>query len=189
MENIMKVNTLAIILCMISVIFSCRDSAKDIPAGKRIDSNPRQPLDTQHNFDSLLSLILSLQNAVAANPASAELTVKLKSAALDTPNGGFLTAGTGVFNPEFPEGAKEQGRIRSARYTGERWALYLKAWHTGTNLAFGNPVSGAITFSRELLSRESGDTLYQLLLVPVGSVVLDEPEKVLIQEKKRVKKR
>ncbi|MBD3390759.1 MAG: hypothetical protein GF418_01880 [Chitinivibrionales bacterium] len=138
-----------------------------------VRGHPTEPIDTQAYYDSVLSVLLAREDTVFADPENTTLVPPLLSAAFDTSTGAFYVAGKATYNPDYPEPARDEARKRAARYVGERWALYLKAWHTGQSLAFGTRVSGNIMYSKELYSREQDDTLYQLLIVPVGSVVLD----------------
>jgi hypothetical protein len=50
--------------------------------------------------------------------------------------------------------------------------LYLKAWSEGNPIPFGEKISGEVTYSSVLRERLEADTLYQLIQVPVGSVVI-----------------
>jgi hypothetical protein len=174
MKNIMKLIRLAIALCVSLSLISCKESPGNIPreaAGG--SSNPRQPVDTIANYDSLLTLLLARQDSVFNKPGSALNVSALLSVSFDTVKGCFITVGKAAFNPDFPEQARNPARIRASKYVGERWALYLKAWHTGQKILFGQPISGTITYSNDLFSKETGDTFYQLIQIPLGSVVLE----------------
>jgi hypothetical protein len=50
--------------------------------------------------------------------------------------------------------------------------LYLKAWRDGSTIDFGKKISGEVSYSKILLERADGDTLYQLIQVPLGSAVV-----------------
>jgi hypothetical protein len=134
---------------------------------------PQTQLDSAR-CDSLLSLLIKLENDVYAGlpSASADFLNELKKYSFDSSSGCFLTVGKGAFNKTFPEGAWDKGRKMAASYDGKRWALYLKAWQEGSAIVFGNKISGEVTYSRILLERAVGDTLYQLIQVPIGSVIV-----------------
>ncbi|HUI91935.1 MAG TPA: hypothetical protein VLX68_06775 [Chitinivibrionales bacterium] len=131
------------------------------------------PFDSA-KYDSLLSLLIKLENAVYANTRSQSNASlgDLKKVSFDSADGCFLVAGKGAYNKSQPEAVQAQGRAMAASADGKRWALYLKAWHDGGSLAFGQKISGEVTYSKILLEQPRGDTLYQLIQIPFGSLVL-----------------
>jgi hypothetical protein len=171
----MKLPCIAIILIIITLLMVCKEEGtpRSGAAGAARDL-PKSSLDTQAYCDSLLTVLLALQDSVYAKPRDVRLIAALSIAAYDTNAGAFVTAGKATFNPDFPEAARVQARQRASKYVGERWSLYLKAWRTGQHIAFGSPVSGSITYSKQIYSKQKGDTLYELILIPLGSVVLEE---------------
>jgi hypothetical protein len=143
-------------------------SGRQIPAAA-----PETQLDSAR-CDSLLSLLIRLENDVYAGlPSTSESSLgELKKYSFDSSSGCFLTVGKGAYNKTFPEGTWDKGRKMAASYDGKRWALYLKAWREGSSVVFGNKISGEVTYSKILLERPDGDTLYLLIQVPIGSVVV-----------------
>jgi hypothetical protein len=119
-----------------------------------------------------MEVVLNLQNGVYADPTDQSLVPQLVSASFDSLSGSFLTVGKGVVNPEHPQAAQPSARQQAAAADAKRWSLYLKAWHTGDTRAFGETIEGQISYSRVLAEKLEGDTLYQLVQVPVGSVVI-----------------
>jgi len=181
-NNIMKLGRYVIAACALCIV--CKeDAGNDSASSSR--SRPIQPIDTAALYESLLGRLCTLQDSLDGTPRDSSLTAALYRTSLDTENGAFLTVGKAAFNPEFPEAARRQARSRAALYVGERWALYMKAWHTGEKIPFGAPVSGTITYSKELYKKEIGDTLYQLILTPIGSVVLESASVPASARKKR----
>lgn len=124
--------------------------------------------------ESLLSLLIKLENDVFTNlPSKATVSLsELKKASFDSSSGCFLVAGKGMFNKSHSEGTWDNGRKMAASGDAKRWALYLKAWRDGSTVDFGKRISGEVSYSRILLERTHGDTLYQLMQVPIGSVVV-----------------
>jgi hypothetical protein len=137
------------------------------------------PVSQEHPLDSakcnfLLSLLIRLENDVYVNIPSRDILSlsKLKQVSFDSASGCFLIAGKGAFNKSHPVAAWDRGRKMAASYDAKRWALYLKTWRDGSTIAFGNKISGEVSYSRILCERSDGDTLYQLIQVPIGSVTV-----------------
>ena len=122
-------------------------------------------------YDSLLSLLLTLENAVYSNPRAFKNVAPLLKASFDSSSGCFLVAGKGTHNKSFPESSWKQGRKIASSYDAKRWALYCKSWSQGNHGAFGTRISGEITYSMILLERFENDTLYALVSVPFGSII------------------
>jgi hypothetical protein len=158
---------LAVIVC---ASLSCRDNQK--PAEDLQKQANTVSKDTIINYDSLLSLLIRLQNSISANPRDSRLIPPLLTEAFDTVSGSFLIVGKGIPNKEFPEAAWDAARKMAALQDGKRWGLYLKAWRTGDMRNFGQTISGTITYSKVLFDRLSNDTLYQLIQIPIGSIVI-----------------
>jgi hypothetical protein len=98
--------------------------------------------------------------------------MELLKLSLDTGNGCFYIAGTGIQNKKFPAGTQAESKKRAATLIAERWALYLKLWHNGKLTPFGMSVSGTIDYSKVVFDTESEDTLYMLLKIPRSSIYL-----------------
>jgi hypothetical protein len=180
-ENTMKQQVPAIIVCLIFslVATSCRTqpSLPDIQKTAQARALPvydangaPMPSDTAKN-DSLLFRLRTLENAVCNNPLDKSTIPPLLAASFDSASGCFLVAGKGTHNKSMPEASWKQGRTIASAYDAKRWALYLKSWSLGSTAHFGTRISGEITYSRILLERLEGDTLYTLVSVPMGSII------------------
>ena len=127
-------------------------------------------LDTT-KYDSLLSRILVLENAIYNSPRDMNSIPPLLKASFDSSSGCFLVVGKGTHNKSLPESSWKPGRKIASAYDAKRWALYCKSWSLGNYRAFGSRISGEITYSKILLERLENDTLYTLVSVPIGSVI------------------
>lgn len=173
---------IAVFLFFILVFSSCKlqpslpQETKTAPA-----ASARQTLPASHEAlldsarcESLLSLLIKLENDVCVNSpsrATASLS-ELKKVSFDSAGGCFMVAGKGTFNKSHPEGTWDNGRKMAASGDAKRWVLYLKAWRDGSAIDFGKRISGEVSYSRILCERMAGDTLFQLIQVPMGSVVV-----------------
>jgi hypothetical protein len=144
-------------------------------------ASARQALPASHETlpdsarcNSILSLLIKLENDVYVNlpTKGAASFMELKKVSFDSSSGCFLVAGKGTFNKSLPEGTWDTGRKMAASGDAKRWALYLKAWRDGSTIDFGKKISGEVSYSRILCERADGDTLYQIIQVPMGSVVV-----------------
>lgn len=124
------------------------------------------------DYDALMTRLLELQNDIYANPTDPEFIPPLLKAAFDSTSGSFLVVGRGLANPAHPEAAQAASRKTAARHDGRRWALYLKAWRRGDMRPLSRTINGEIAYSKVLHERMRDDTLYLLLQVPLGSVVV-----------------
>jgi hypothetical protein len=122
-------------------------------------------------YDSLLYRLIALENAVWSNPRDLKCHADLLATSLDSASGCFLVAGKGVPNKSLPEASWKQGRKIASIYDAKRWALYCKTWAIGGAKPFGTRISGEITYTRTLLERLDGDTLFSLVSVPTGSII------------------
>jgi len=122
--------------------------------------------------DSLYASVRPLQDSVYVHPKDSARRAVLLAAAFDSASGSFFVVGKGVANPTRHDQTGRQGQVRASESDAKRWALYLKAWHTGDTRLFGERIRGEVTYSTTLLERTEGDTLYQLLQIPVGSVTV-----------------
>jgi hypothetical protein len=144
--------------------------ASDITTFPSIPAQVSSPDST--GYDSLLTLLIDLESKILCSPGSKSPILLFMKASADTANGCFLSAGKGTINRSHPESAWNRGRKMAANYDGKRWVLYLKAWSEGNPIPFGEKISGEVTYSSVLRERLEADTLYQLIQVPVGSVVI-----------------
>jgi hypothetical protein len=166
--------------CTASVLFSCK-TQPSLPPGKKT-AQTSQPQDSvfkqkvvaidSTQYDSLLTVLLNRENTIYLAPKDKNNIVPFTSVSFDSASGCFLVAGKGTQNREFPESAWEKARKMASAYEAKRWALYAKAWTTGSSMPFGQKITGEITYSNVLRERLENDTLYVLVSVPIGSVVL-----------------
>lgn len=138
--------------------------AADTLSGGPLDADP----------DSLLALVLPLQDSVYRNPRQTELAGALVEASLDSASGSFVVVGKGVVNPQMTDEAALAGQQRAAQSDAKRWALYLMAWYGGDTRPFGDAIEGKIAYAKVLLERMKGDTLLQVVQVPIGSIEIQE---------------
>jgi hypothetical protein len=124
------------------------------------------------NCDSLMPVILELEGRLFATPRDAGLMRQFARATYDTASGSLYLAGKGVADPRADKATWESARQRAASIDAQRWALYAKAWHTGDKRAFGRKIRGDVSYTRACAEKLVGDTLYQMIQVPVGSVTV-----------------
>jgi hypothetical protein len=177
----MKQQVPAIIVCLIllQVATSCRmqPSLPDVQKAAQAralpvyDANGTPVASDSLKDDSLLTRLRIFENAVYNNPLDKSMILPLLAASFDSASGCFLVAGKGTHNKSMPEASWKQGRKIASAYDAKRWALYLKSWSLGSTVRFGTKISGEITYSRILLERLDGDTLYTLVSVPMGSII------------------
>jgi hypothetical protein len=158
------------------LIGTCREN-KQMPRGssaqpaKSAEITPFDPIADSLRMDSLFDALLELEQAVAATPDDRRAVKNLCAKSLDSLAGCFYLVGTGVKNPSLPEDAQPAARKTAAKFSAEKWALYLKALHCGEKITYGETVKGRVLYTKELRTRITEDSLYMLVMVPVGSVV------------------
>jgi hypothetical protein len=135
------------------------------------NSNGQPAVQDSARYDSLLSRLRGLENEVYANPLDKEKIPPLLAASFDSSSGCFLVTGKGTHNKSMPESSWKQGRKIASAYDAKRWTLYLKSWSLGRRVRFGEKISGEIIYSRILLEKLEGDTLFTLVSVPTGSII------------------
>ncbi|MBD3322222.1 MAG: hypothetical protein GF350_14075 [Chitinivibrionales bacterium] len=169
---------IAAILAVSALFVSCREKeneTKKAPKGKA-DTTVRQSTgrrDFSLDTAALFNRLLALEDSVRKESSNRELIEKLLETSFDSISGSFYSVGKGIANPEHPDAARQQARKRAAVTDARRWALYLKSWHHGSDISFGDSISGKITYSSVIAERDGKDTLLQLVQVPVGSVVAE----------------
>ena len=123
--------------------------------------------------DSLMTLLLTLQNAVYRNPLDLQARRTLITAAFDSAGGNIYSVGKGVANPSMAAGTAAAGQPSAAQSDARRWVLYERAWIAGDARDVGSEISGEISYSSVLLESPDSDTLYVLVQVPYGSVSVE----------------
>jgi hypothetical protein len=121
--------------------------------------------------DSLLVLLMALENRVHADSLAWEAAREIEQISFDSVSGCFFVAGKGVFNKLHPQEAQQTGRQMAATYDAKRWEIFLKIRSQGRNISIGDKFSGEITYSITLCQRVENDTLMVLLKVPTGSII------------------
>jgi hypothetical protein len=130
------------------------------------------PHQDSMRMPSLFDRILQCEETIAADPADQQKARRMLCIANDTTANCFYVIGKGAADTALPENARPASQKLTARFSAEKWALYCKSWAAGEKITCREPVAGKILFMKELLSRASGDTLFTLFMVPVGSVVV-----------------
>ena len=178
----MKPVCIAIILCVIFFIpeLSCKwqpsmpgsqKTVKPSPANLPATTETGQPL-VATNYDSLLTFVLFQENEVRKMPATLLAVSLFLKSSFDSISGCFRVAGKGTYNREHPASSWKQGMSLAASYDAKRWALYAKQWSNGAKIPFVEKISGEITYSKTLIERVQDDTMYVLVSVPIGSIIV-----------------
>jgi hypothetical protein len=179
----MKRICLAIILCVYGAFLlqSCKWQASSAAINKSKKPATLQNLQPSSgtsstpdttNYDSLLSIVQLQENEIIKMPTTPlAISLFLKSS-FDSSSGCFRVAGKGTYNPEHPKTTWRQGMKVAASYDAKRWALYAKQWSDGGHFIFGEKISGEITYSKIIAERIQDDTMYVLVYVPIGSIIL-----------------
>ncbi|MDD5676192.1 MAG: hypothetical protein PHC61_18615 [Chitinivibrionales bacterium] len=128
--------------------------------------------DPTVNYDSLFKELRPIQDSIYKNREGLKTIGHLLNVSFDTVSGCFFLIGKGVTNPEHPENIRLKARLLAAAYDGKRWALYCKAWRQGSKIGFGRKIGGDILYSKTVWQHLEGDTLYALIEVPIGSIVI-----------------
>jgi hypothetical protein len=145
-----------------------RDGATEGGKTSAITTMPARTLDTLGIFQR----VLNLENAIQSDPGEVSLRTQLLVTAFDSTCGCFYTVGKGVPNPDFPQAVQRESAKRAAGVTAKRWTLYLKLWVEGGTRPFGQPIAGDVVYSTVVYEKQDGDTLYQMVETPLGSVVV-----------------
>jgi hypothetical protein len=124
------------------------------------------------NYDSLFAVVRPIQDSIYTNSLGPATIAHLLAAAFDTFSGSYFVVGKGIKNKKLPENVGLEGQTMASSYDGKRWALYCQAWHLDTKIKFGQKISGEILYSKTVFNRQEGDTLFALVQVPIGSIVL-----------------
>ncbi len=174
----MRTPFLTVILIPCMCFLFCREETEE-----RARNKPTQTALTEKtvqsdlifisNYDSLLNILLPLEDEVLRNPANTDPMKQLLDAAFHAEGGRFYCVGKGIVNPKHPASVQQQGMRKAARHTGERWTLYMKAWQAGDTVTLDKQLSGRLKTTSTLhFEKTSNDTLYQLLSVSADSVEL-----------------
>lgn len=172
----MKLYALAILVFVLAAV-SCRENPSPVQKNGMHASadilQSRPAYDTAAHNDSLLATLRAQQDSIYSAPQKTDLIASFLLRAFDTVSGCFFVVGKGTHSTGLPEASWGQGRKIAASYDGKRWALYCKTRSQGGKIPFGKPVSGNISYSKTIFEKLIGDTLFQLIMVPTGSIILD----------------
>jgi hypothetical protein len=168
-----------IVLSVTVLIGSCREN-NQMPKGsgretaKLSEITVTDPVQDSLRIDSLFDVLWQLECAVAEKPADKKRTKKLLAKSLDTTAGCFYIVGKGLKNLDLPEEARQLAQKTSAKYAAEKWVLYLKALYSGEKISYGEQIAGDVLYKKDLRTRTMDDSLFVLVMVPVGSVVVKQ---------------
>jgi hypothetical protein len=171
----MKLRTVAMVALMLLTV-SCKQqpySARKVVRSKAAGVSSSSPFDTTARNDSLMALLAALQYAISTHPEKRDLIRPFLKASFDSVSSCFSVVGKGTYNSTQPEGSWEKGRKIASSYDGQRWALYCKTWLQGKKAPFGSSIAGQITYSKVVYEKLVNDSLYQLILVPSSSVIIE----------------
>ncbi|MFW5960351.1 MAG: hypothetical protein ACOCSE_04460 [Chitinivibrionales bacterium] len=125
------------------------------------------------DYNALFDSILNKEISVTENPDNFDALSELFETAFIKKMCEYLVVGIGAADRKTPDNTIQRiTQKKSANASANRWAMFLKTYHTGNNLAYGSPVPGRIMYSRTIKQRTSRDTLYILKSIPVSSIVL-----------------
>jgi len=167
--------TFLLLLISLSMLLLCRENN---PTEKKLKRSSRKSIApkeivTVDNYDSLLTNLVQLENAVSQYPDSSELIGQLLKMSSLVKVGHLFVAGIGVVldenvEPEIHQIEKE----RACRHSAKDWALYVKAHLNDSKITPRTKIAGKIMYSTTILEIERNDTLFQLVKMPVSSVVI-----------------
>jgi hypothetical protein len=176
-------NRLLVLLVLtipLAMVANCREDSA-LPKGSAgagakssepINQGATDTISDSLHLDSLFDAIRVQEATLAAYPSNDRLASSLVAASLDTVAGCFYTIGKGARDTSLPETAQPVSQKIAAKFAAEKWALYCKAWHAGNKIPYGTTVSGKVNYSKDIRARMKNDTLFLMLMVPEGSVVL-----------------
>ena len=176
-DQSMKKSMPGLVLLFLIVIFSgCKPEKKAAEARKPPERRETQPTEESLSAGECRSLMSRLDSAIRRVNERDDMVSKkrLAAASWDSVAGSFICMGKGVVNPKLPPAAQSEAQKKAAQLTAERWALYLRKWRDGEYISPAQGISGEITYSRKLCGRSDGDTLFLLLQVPLGSIVVEQ---------------
>ena len=162
---------LALLLCIAGACHKGHDKPRDSSPPSEV-AGETDPLKDTLFLDSLFDRLLILQQAVVRLPKDSQAIKRLMASALDTVADRLFIIGQSVSEPD-STGEPVLGRNRlNARIDAQQWAFLLKSRIEGIAVRYGTPLKGKMLYIRELLEKQSGDTLRILFMTPVGSVVV-----------------
>jgi len=164
-----------LLLVFLSLFLLCRG---DNPSEKKDNNTSRESNTLKEtikieNYDSLLTNLVILENAVSEHPDSIDLIGQLLKTSSLVKMGYLYVAGIGVASDEStdPEIRKIE-KLQASRQSSKEWALYIKAHLRDTKLTSRTKIMGKVMYSTSILEIERNDTVFQLFKMPVSSVVI-----------------
>lgn len=164
-------------LLLVFLAASCREN-KEMPKSSCAenaltgDAGTYDPVRDSLRIDSLFDALCRLECSVAEKPDDRKRVKMLREKSLDTCAGCFYTVGRAASDPGLPEGERLVAREVAAKAAADKWTLFMKALGENEQLTCKSPVSGRILYRKELREKTVDDTLFVMVMVPVGSVVL-----------------
>jgi hypothetical protein len=170
---------LLIAVATIAILGACRENGQNPKCctGDPVKSNEMtvtDPVQDSLRIDSLFDTLWQLECAVAEKPSDKNRAKKLLAKSLDSVSGCFYIVGKGLTNPDLPEKARPLAQKTSAQYSAEKWVLYLKTLYSGEKISYGAQISGEVLYNKGLRTRAADDSLFVLVMIPVGSVVVKD---------------
>lgn len=173
-------NTTKIILILFLALFIlCREKNPTDMEARQAKRNSLQKYNEPVNFDSLFTVLISIENALIGSPKNLKYIDQFIHASFQASEQCFYVIGRG----EMPDTSKELldneslliKQKQDARKSSEKWALYCKALlnnksHSPINSKAKIP--GKIMYRKMIKEEMISDTLYQLYKIPITSVVL-----------------
>ncbi len=175
----MRTTGIPILLTFFFLLMSClrcredraRPSDRSSKSGVICRKDPKSGFIPDYN--TLFDSIVNKERAVAENPDDFDAVSELFETAFIKKRCEYLVVGIGVANRKTPDNTIQRiTQKKSANASANKWAMFLKTYHTGNNLAYGSPVPGRIMYSRTIKQRTSRDTMYILKSIPISSIVL-----------------
>ena len=166
---------LIFLLILLSLFLLCRGENPTEKKDTRTSNGSATKQDTVKvkNYDSLLTNLVILENAVSNHPDSADLIGKFLKMSSLVKVGQLYVAGIGVSTDENadPE-IREIEKLQASRQSAKKWALYIKAHLRDSKITPQTKISGKIMYSTSILEIERNDTVFQLFRMPVSSVAI-----------------
>lgn len=161
-----RIISIGIMMFMIVQILCKKETAeKEVSTPNKNDTLTAAP-----DFPAVVSCLLDDMNRLGKTDDRL-LMRKMSRDSWDSASGSFFCLGRGVVNSNLPAGARSAAREKAAELTALSWALYCRRWRNGEYVPVTDTVNGRITYSNKVYEHVSGDTLYALYQIPLGSIV------------------
>lgn len=163
------------ILIVTAFFYGCKEGKDEIKTNNKIDTaTVKKNIVAELDTAALFAKLIALEDSLRKDRANRKIIAELLKTSFDSSSGSFFTVGKGVANPKLPEPAQNAGRKRAAEIDAKRWILYIKSWYNNSQASLGDSISGQVTYSSNVAELIKGDTLLQLVQVPLGSVIVQD---------------